>query len=540
MVYSKLNHIYSSNKNRGKQPSLRGVLPLPFLAELLTRSKRKEGCNMVEERPRVQKVLAELYDAEEPVRPREIAEKIGETSLNVGKDLHRLKERGLAGPAGEGQWCITPEGREWIEGGAEGEKGEREGEKGKGKGRETTETVPSQSDLFRSIGEKLGVGSRKGDIRLDAITYYVQRTADLDNLTSVWNALTEMGVANDVKKRWIKIYAQNLPGKEIPEELKEKLEGGLEPEKVKVEGGEISPKPKRFSVVGSEIIGDAEGDYSFKEALQYVAQQKGVPSAQADPLAAMVEAMKLGPEMATATLTTMIPLITKEPPNADNTLSQALQALKDVGAFGKQEGDEGTLLSQLDSLGLLRKTGEEGRSTQIEMLDKLNQLGLLKKPGEEGSATQTDMLDKLNQLGLLKKPGEEAEGSQTLVALQDDIKELRESLQKQEMDTVKNAVVSLSNQLGEMRKDMANQGKLEGRYALLDKTIGAIENQLTGIRSDARPVLDSLAHRGGGQGSSMRSPEERAKIAKGLKQAVLLEEEARKLEDELLFSVKAS
>ncbi|GAI44496.1 unnamed protein product, partial [marine sediment metagenome] len=61
-------------------------------------------------------------------------------------------------------------------------------------------------------------------------------------------------------------------------------------------------------------MGDAEGDYSFKEALQCVAQQKGVPSAQADPLAAMVEAMKLGPEMATATLTTMIPLITKEPP----------------------------------------------------------------------------------------------------------------------------------------------------------------------------------------------------------------------------------
>jgi len=492
---------------------------------------------MIEERPRVQKVLAELYDAEEPVRPKKIAEKIGEISLNVGKDLHRLKERGLAGPAGEGQWRITPEGREWIEDGAEGEKGEREGEKGKGKGRETIETVPSQSDLFRSIGEKLGVGSRKGDIRLDAITYYVQRTADLDNLTSTWNALTEMGVANDVKKRWIKIYAQNLPGKEIPEELREKLEGG-EPEKIKTEIEGIPPKPKRFSIVGGEIIGDPEGDYTFKEALQYVAQQRGASPDEAGSMA--LELSKMGPEMLTTILGAMTPLINKEPPQPDTTLSQALQALRDVGVFGKQEGGEGTLLSQLDSLGLLRKTGEEGRSTQIEMLDKLNQLGLLKKPGEEGSATQADMLDKLNQLGLLKKPGEEAEGFQTLVALQDDIKELRESLQKQEMDTVKNAVVSLSNQLGEMRKDMANQGKLEGRYALLDKTIGAIENQLTGIRSDARPMLDSLAHRGGGPGPSMRSPENKAKIAKGLKEATALEREARALEDELLFGVKAN
>ena len=56
--------------------------------------------------------------------------------------------------------------------------------------------VPSQADLFRAIGEKLGVGAKKGDIRLDAITYYVQRTANLDNLSSVWNALTEMGAAN--------------------------------------------------------------------------------------------------------------------------------------------------------------------------------------------------------------------------------------------------------------------------------------------------------------------------------------------------------
>jgi len=34
----------------------------------------------------------------------------------------------------------------------------------------------------------------------------------------VWNALAEMGITNDVKKGWIKLYAQNLPGKGIPEE----------------------------------------------------------------------------------------------------------------------------------------------------------------------------------------------------------------------------------------------------------------------------------------------------------------------------------
>ncbi len=247
-------------------------------------------------------------------------------------------------------------------------------------------------------------------------------------------------------------------------------------------------------------------------------------------------------------------------PGGEDTEMTTLDKLDKLGMLKKNEG-EGGLLAQLDSLGLLKKSGDEGRSTQLDMLDKLNQLGLLKKTGEEGSTTQLDMLDKLNQLGLLKKtgeegsttqiemldklnqlgmlkkPGEEAEGSQTLVALQMEVKELKESMQKQEMDAVKNAVVAISNQLGEMRKAIADGGKLEGRYALLDKTIGAIENQLTGIRTDAKPLLSAI----GGIGGKVpipKSPEEKAKIARALKQAVVLEEEARKLEDELLFSTR--
>jgi len=462
---------------------------------------------MTGERPRVQKVLAYLYDAEDQVRPREIADAIGESPLNVGKDLHSLKERGLAGSEGEGQWRITTAGRERIEGSEPKETGRKEREK------ETTETIPSQSDLFKSIGEKLGVGSRKGDIRLDAVTYYVQRTADLDNLTSVWNALSEMGVANDVKKRWIKIYAQNLPGKEIPEELREKLEGE-ESERIKTGTGEISAKPKRFSVVNGEIIGDPEGDYNFKEALQYMAQQRGAPAEAINPLATMVEAMKMGPEMATSTLTAMIPLITKEPP--------------------KPSG-EGDLLLKLDSLGLLKKTGEEGRASELELISKLSDLGLIKKSeGGEGA-----MLSQLDALGLLKKPGE-GEGSETIKALQTEVRELTESLHKRDMDTVKGAVVSLSNQVSELRKEMSDQGHLEGRYALMDKTIGTIDNQLTGFRSDARPLLDSLAYGGGRVEPKIRTPEEKARIARGLKEAVALEREAHQLEDELLFGVPPS
>ncbi len=444
---------------------------------------------MVEEKPRVQKVLECLYEGEGPIKSKEIGERISESATNVGKDLYDLStKRGLAKKLDDGSWQITSEGRDYVESG-----GQPKAE-AKLKPTETieiSETVPSQSDLFKGIGEHLGVGARKGDVKLEAIMYYVQRTADLDNLTTVWNALTEMGVANDVKKRWIKLYAQTIPGKEIPEELREKLEAGQDTEKIKTESAEVAPKPKRFSVVGDKIIGDPEGDLNFKESLQLLAQQRGVPAEAANPLATMVEAMKMGPEMATATLAALIPLITKEPP--------------------KQAG-EGDLLSKLDSLGLLKKPGEEGRDTQIEVLKELDSLGLLKKTGE-------------------------GEGSETIRALQTEVKELTDSLRKQETDTLKGAVVSLGNQVSDLRKEITDQGKLEGRFALLGQAMKSIDSQFTGIRSDARPLLDTLAH-GGSREPSKKSPEEKAKLAKGLKEAVVLEKRARELEDELLFGGK--
>lgn len=205
-------------------------------------------------------------------------------------------------------------------------------------------------------------------------------------------------------------------------------------------------------------------------------------------------------------------------------------------AMGVKAGGEDTemnMLDKLDKLGMLKK-GEGGEGT---LLSQLATLGLLKKSGEEGSATQIEMLEKLNQLGMLKKPGEEDAGSSTIRALEAQIKELADSLRKQEMDAVKNAVGILSNQLTELRKEMSTQGKLEGRYALLEKTISTIDSQLTGIRTDAKPLLSSLAG-GSGAEPARRNPEEKAKIAKGLKGAVAQEKEARELEDELLFGGK--
>jgi len=197
----------------------------------------------------------------------------------------------------------------------------------------------------------------------------------------------------------------------------------------------------------------------------------------------------------------------------EDTEMNMLDKLEKLGMLKKTEGGEGAMLSQLDALGLLRKPGEEGRTNQLDMLDKLNTLGLMKRPDEGESAT-----------------------AQTMHALEAQVKELTDSLRKQEMDNVKSAVISLSNQLGELRKEMANQGRLEGRYALMEKAMTTIDGQLTGLRSDVRPLVDTLAHGGGGGPEPrIRTPEEKKKIAKGLIEATALEREAHALEDHLLF-----
>ncbi|GAJ02109.1 unnamed protein product, partial [marine sediment metagenome] len=183
-------------------------------------------------------ILEVLSGASEPIRPSDVGEIIGETALNAGRYLSDMGKSGLVKKPDKKKsfYEITDKGREYLanppeeteEEKPEGTTGERHGRAAQRISTEditeeiTEATVPSQADLFRAEGQRLGVGTRKGDIKLDAIVNYVERVANLDNLSSVWNALTEMGVANDVKKRWIKLYAQNLPGKEIPEELKEK------------------------------------------------------------------------------------------------------------------------------------------------------------------------------------------------------------------------------------------------------------------------------------------------------------------------------
>ncbi|MBA7633428.1 hypothetical protein ES703_40994 [subsurface metagenome] len=433
-----------------------------------------------------------LYNTEGKITPTEIGAKIDVEGFHVGRQLKDKVQQGLVNKTIEDKtsyYQITQNGRQWVE--AERQRIASEQEEPPAgapaaaapagapaaaapAAKVEGETVPSQTDILREVGERLGVGRKKGEIQLDTITYFVQTTADLNDLSSVWNALTKMNVANDVKRRWIEIYAQSIPGKQIPEELKEKLETGMEGEKVGAETkpGEIPPKPKRFSIVNGQIIGDPEGDFNFNEALKALVQEKGVTAAQADPLATMVEAMKMGPEMATATLTAMIPLITKEPP--------------------KPSG-EGDLLSKLDSLGLLKKMGEEGRDTQLEVLDKLDSLGLLKKTSG-GEGEKPDWLsDPAEFIKTVREIGGEGKGDDAvkseLSELRKTIEDMKDERQKQEMLNLQGQIVQLQKNFLEKMEDLKKPATGKSEMDIISEVATAGVGELKGLRGDVKEVI---------------------------------------------------
>jgi len=475
------------------------------------------------------KTLRALSQMTEPTRPTEIGKAIGEKPVDAGRYLAELLKGGLAEKTDEEKnlWAITEKGSEHLYN-IEKEPPSQPPMMGSVTENklppETIDTIPAQSDIFRGIGERLGVGSKKGDIRLDSIVYYVQRTANLDDLTSVWNSLTEMGVASDIRKRWIKLYAQNIPGKEVPESLKEKLDAGLEDEKVRDEGKhEIPPKAKRFSVVGGEIIGDPEGDLTFNEALKERAQNLGAKPEQASTLADMITALKVGPEISTSLLTVLLPLITKETTPQDNT-AHIIEAMK----VGPEIST--SLLTVL--LPLLTKEKPPQDNTAITMLQqRVEQLA------EDRHKAEMEVLRTEIRTGQ-----KSSEADPQIQALTQQISDMREALHNEQLARIQEQNKSLIDQLvGKIGQlDEQVRATREGRTA--DSKIGLMSSaldhgfgELKGLRADVKPLVEGFISGGVERPTAKRTQKDKEGFSVGLDKGIEKENRLRQMEDKLFL-----
>ena len=164
--------------------------------------------------------LKVLYQASEPMMPVEVGERIGMTAFYTGQLLRDLRNSGLTERADKKKHLhqITQRGRDWLAtpppaklppepptttAKNDGTERQQSTELSTGlrtelstrspkedlDGEEEDWDVPSESDIFRSIGERLGLDKQKDGAPSARIIHYVQRRADVDDLNSLWNAV---------------------------------------------------------------------------------------------------------------------------------------------------------------------------------------------------------------------------------------------------------------------------------------------------------------------------------------------------------------
>lgn len=448
------------------------------------------------------KILEVLSKATDPMRPSDVGKIIGISQLQVGNYLSQLLKKSLVTkPDPEMKfYSITDNGREWMKNPpqkvekeqtekAEQESGARErSEREKRKiGAEPPKTptegdVPSQSDTFREFGERMGIGAGKEGVKLDAIMYYLGKTADFDDPVSIWNGLTEMGVDLNVRKRWLKLYLPTLTSKEIPKELKEKLESGEE--KMDTKGKELeaeAAKPK-FAVdentgriraaregeipmtwleaerVSDRIKSELKLQEKDTEEPPFVMGQDGIfaPNPKASKLGMNEFAVYM---MYQESLRRGNPIDPVE--ELANREEQAARLREMLGVKAKGEESELSTLERMKALGLLKEGS--GLAETITLLDSL---GLLAKPGAGG---ETDVIKDMRQ----------------------ELANLRDTLAKKDMEVLtteltglKGVIANLRHEIELTRSSQTAKGEFDimsQAIGVVDRRLGAIENTITGF-----------------------------------------------------------
>ncbi len=141
------------------------------------------------------------------------------------------------------------------------------------KGREEV-TLPSEVEVgatdfdhFKYLGKKIGV---IGDL-IDVTANHVWAGGDYRDLTWVWNALAEMGIRQDLMKRWWNSWRSFLH-QGIPPELKDVVAASTKA--IVKEGDSPLKKPERdYIIVDDESVrvGEGLGDYTMQDAKDLLA-----------------------------------------------------------------------------------------------------------------------------------------------------------------------------------------------------------------------------------------------------------------------------
>jgi len=412
---------------------------------------------------------------------------------------------------------------------------------------------PNIVERFRDVFVKLGI--KKHDAYVDHCA-----KGDLEDLEDVEEKLYEMGLHPSLRNQVITFWAAEIK-RPVPPKLKRRLteERGVKPR----EESTSEKSPEKYSV-DTETGAIKVASTSDKTALTWEEAEKLSKSIKRE----LAEKAGKGERKVTYVYdpdTEQVRMAREG--ETGGTLEQAKELKKMAQREKANEGEApfiqdaegnwmlnpkakitGLELLAFDSIRRAQARGEEidpldyvakarqafGTSTGMtDLIDAAVKLQELTKGDQSVGEALKIAIEKLTERGTEDSTTQELR--RQIDALNTTIQQMREEQTRQQMESIASAISSLNSRLEELRTEMTSSSQLEGKYAILSKSIDKIDSQLSGVRQDVRPLIDLVSTGGTAPEPRKRSPEEAARVAKGLKEAVRLEQEAKRLEDELFF-----
>ncbi|MBA7480228.1 hypothetical protein ES707_15677 [subsurface metagenome] len=226
-------------------------------------------------------------------------------------------------------------------------------------------------------------------------------------------------------------------------------------------------------MVNGQIISDPEGDYTFKEALQLVATQRGASPDEANSLAVALSKQSLD------TINVLMPLFSKEPPTQDNTMVLALQQR-------------------------IEQLADDKHKAEIEALR-------VEFKGGQRSPESDQLIQKLTQ----------------------DLGTLKEDLHNQQLVNLQEQNRAMVDKLQDQINILAQGKRTEGSLGFMSEALGFAKEEVSGLRGDVKTVVETI-FKAGGPGPTPKTAEDKKKIAAAGKAAVETERRAQAMEDSIL------
>lgn len=224
--------------------------------------------------------------------------------------------------------------------------------------------LPSEYDKFIEIGRNLGLKDSFNKMIADTVF-----AGDSHDLKWVWQQLNSMYLRPDVTKRWFNVWTTVINQQPPPEIAKQTIPSNTAAGQNAIE----TAPPQKWTIVGSDILPDPEGEYTWAQARQML-MAKSIAAANPG----------LGADKVSDIINAITPLLSNNGPSSEQQSNQAiltmlLEHTLKGGDNGQKPMSATELIELIKTVSELQakpaaNAGGEKKSALQELMDSLSVL----------------------------------------------------------------------------------------------------------------------------------------------------------------------